>query len=207
MTNDVLASPRAARLVLVRHGESDGNRRNIFTGWRDLDLTSRGREEALYVGTQLQSSGIVFGAAFSSVLRRARSTAVLILEQLGQALEVCASSALNERNYGELTGIDKAYAVSRWGTEQIQSWRRSFESRPPGGESLKDTAQRVLPFYRTQILPHLVRGESCLVVAHGNSLRALVMEIEHLSPEEIEKVEIRTAEIRIYPIEREAGAL
>ncbi|HTV79802.1 MAG TPA: 2,3-bisphosphoglycerate-dependent phosphoglycerate mutase [Steroidobacteraceae bacterium] len=195
--------PEPARLVLVRHGESHGNHQNIFTGWRDLDLTARGKGEAWAVGTRLAATGIVFGAAFTSALKRARDSASIILERLGQDVKIYSSAALNERNYGELTGLDKAEAATRFGAEQVRLWRRSFERRPPGGESLKDTVDRVVPFYCAQILPHLGAGESTLIVAHGNSLRALVMNIEHLSPSKIEKLEFRTGEIRIYP--RQSG--
>jgi 2,3-bisphosphoglycerate-dependent phosphoglycerate mutase len=201
MGTDPCAPRAGGMLVLVRHGESQGNRRNIFTGWRDLELSAHGREEALAVGDRLAAAGTVFDAGFSSALKRARETASIILQRLAQTIEVRASSALNERDYGELTGLSKSEAATRWGVEKIQLWRRSFDLGPPGGESLKDTANRVLPYYRAEILPHVLRGECVLVVAHGNSLRALVMTLDGLDSREIEGVEIRTGEIRIYQID------
>jgi 2,3-bisphosphoglycerate-dependent phosphoglycerate mutase len=198
MTTDPRPAAAGGLLVLVRHGESEGNRRNIFTGWRDLGLTERGRDEALAVGNQLAAAGMVFDSAFTSALKRSQETALIILQRLGQTVEMHASSALNERDYGELTGLNKSDAASRWGAEQVRQWRRSFAVRPPGGESLKDTAGRVLPFYRLEILPHLAHGERVLVVAHGNSLRALLMALDGLSVHDIEQVEIRTGDIRAY---------
>jgi 2,3-bisphosphoglycerate-dependent phosphoglycerate mutase len=165
-------------------------------------LTARGRDEALAVGNQLAAAGMVFDSAFTSALKRARETALIILQRLGQTVETHASSALNERDYGELTGLNKSDAASRWGAEQVRQWRRSFAMRPPGGESLKDTVERVLPFYRLEILPHLAHGERVLVVAHGNSLRALVMALDGLSSHDIEQVEIRTGDIRAYRCDR-----
>lgn len=171
---------------------------NIFTGWRDLPLTARGRLEALAVAEALATAHIGFDAAFSSALGRTRETASIILGRLGLALKNRASSSLNERDYGELTGMNKADAAARWGAEQVRLWRRSFALRPPGGESLADTAARVLPFYRSDILPLLMSGQRVLVVAHGNSLRAMIMMLDAIDTQVIERVELRTGEIRCY---------
>lgn len=188
-------------LVLARHGESEGNLKNIFTGWRDLPLTDRGQEEARQIGVRLATAGIGFDLAFCSALGRARQSANIILRELGQSVEMKASSSLNERDYGELTGLNKTDAAARWGTEQVRLWRRSFDQPPPGGESLRDTAARVEQFYEIEILPHLVAGQRVLVVAHGNSLRALIMRLEELDSKQIEGVELRTGEIRAYLID------
>ncbi len=193
-------------LVLSRHGESEGNRLNIFTGWLDLPLTEQGQSEARALAERLAKAKICFEAAFSSRLQRARQTASIILDSLGQDIGIESASALNERNYGDLTGLNKATAVDRWGAEQVRLWRRSFELRPPHGESLRDTTLRVAPFYNNHILPLLLIGKHTLVVAHGNSLRALIMIIESLSAVAIETVELRTGEVRIYEFDR-AGAI
>jgi 2,3-bisphosphoglycerate-dependent phosphoglycerate mutase len=199
----VRGSASAGLLVLARHGESDGNRLNIFTGWRDLPLTDRGRHEAEVLGDRLASAGLRFEAAFSSCLSRARESAAIILERLGQKDIVQSTAAFNERNYGDLTGLNKDEAAQLWGAEQVWLWRRSFELRPPGGESLRETANRVLPFYEHDIRPLLTRGQHVLVVAHGNSLRALIMKLQVVSPAEIETIELRTGEIRLYEVDRD----
>jgi 2,3-bisphosphoglycerate-dependent phosphoglycerate mutase len=195
---------REGLLVLVRHGESEGNRLNVFTGWRDLPLTPRGREEALAVADKLVSAGIGFEVAFTSALGRARETASIIVNRLGQPVEIRSSASLNERNYGELTGLNKTDAAERWGAEKVRLWRRSFELRPPGGESLQDTAARAVPFYRTAILPHLLCHDRVLV--HGNSLRALIMFLDSLGPAAVERVELRTGEIRLYRVDSQGKA-
>lgn len=194
-------------LVLVRHGESEGNQNNIFTGWRDLPLTERGRAEAREVASRLATAGIGFDVAFCSALGRARESADVILRELGQSAEIRASSSLNERDYGELTGLNKTDAAARWGAEQVRLWRRSFDQRPPGGESLRETAARVVSFYQDEILPLLVGGQRVLVVAHGNSLRALIMKLEGLGSKEIEGVELRTGEVRSYLIDSKGVVL
>jgi 2,3-bisphosphoglycerate-dependent phosphoglycerate mutase len=189
---------RTSTLVLVRHGESQGNRQNIFTGWRDVDLTDRGIAEARQVGAALVQDGLRFGAAFSSALTRAHRSARIILDGMASALEIDASPALNERDYGELTGLDKDAARARWGAEQVQRWRRSYEVAPPGGESLRDTAARVLPFYIHRILPAVMRSGPALVVAHGNSIRALAMALEGIAPADISSFEVATGEVLLY---------
>lgn len=186
-------------LVLVRHGQSEWNLKNLFTGWRDVDLTAAGVEEARAAGRKLKAEGLRFDVAFTSALKRAQRTLDLMLEELGQtALPVIRDQALNERDYGDLSGLNKDDARKKWGEEQVHIWRRSYDVPPPGGESLKDTAARVLPYYIAEILPRVLRGERVLVAAHGNSLRALVMVLEKLSPEQILKREIGTGVPLIY---------
>ena len=186
-------------LVLVRHGQSEWNLKNLFTGWRDVDLTDKGVAEAQAAGRQLKTLGLRFDVAYTSALVRAQRTMDLMLEELGQrSLPVIRDQALNERDYGDLSGLNKDDARKRWGEEQVHIWRRSYDVAPPGGESLKDTAARVLPYYIQDILPRVLRGERVLVSAHGNSLRALVMVLDHLSPQEIVKHEIATGVPLIY---------
>ena len=186
-------------LVLVRHGQSEWNLKNLFTGWRDIDLTDKGVAEAQAAGRQLKALGLRFDVAYTSALVRAQRTMDLMLEELGQrSLPVIRDLALNERDYGDLSGLNKDDARKRWGEEQVHIWRRSYDVAPPGGESLKDTAARVLPYYIQDILPRVLRGERVLVSAHGNSLRALVMVLDHLSPQEIVKREIATGVPLIY---------
>lgn len=186
-------------LVLVRHGQSDWNLKNLFTGWKDPDLTPLGVEEAKAAGRALKETGYRFDVAFTSALKRAQHTLDLMLAELGQRdLQIIKDRALNERDYGDLTGLNKDEARKRWGPEQVHLWRRSFDVPPPGGESLKDTAARVLPFFETDMLPRVLRGERVLVSAHGNSLRALIMSLEGLSGEEILKRELATGVPIIY---------
>jgi 2,3-bisphosphoglycerate-dependent phosphoglycerate mutase len=186
-------------LVLVRHGQSEWNLKNLFTGWRDVDLTDKGVAEAQAAGRQLKALGLRFDVAYTSALVRAQRTMDLMLEELGQrSLPVIRDQALNERDYGDLSGLNKDDARKRWGEEQVHIWRRSYDVAPPGGESLKDTAARVLPYYIQDILPRVLRGARVLVSAHGNSLRALVMVLDHLSPQEIVKHEIATGVPLIY---------
>ena len=186
-------------LVLVRHGESDWNKKNLFTGWRDVDLTEGGVAEARAAGRKLKAQGLKFDVAFTSALKRAQRTLELILEELGQKnIPVIKNQALNERDYGDLAGLNKDDARAKWGEQQVHIWRRSYDVAPPGGESLKDTAARVLPYYLQEILPRVLRGERILVSAHGNSLRALVMVLDRLGPTEIVKRELGTGVPMIY---------
>jgi 2,3-bisphosphoglycerate-dependent phosphoglycerate mutase len=186
-------------LVLVRHGESEWNKKNLFTGWRDVDLTEAGIAEARTAGRKLKAQGLRFDVAFTSALTRAQRSLTLMLEELGQQdLPVFKDQALNERDYGDLVGLNKDDARVKWGAEQVHIWRRSYDVAPPGGESLKDTAARVLPYYISEMLPRLLRGDNMLVAAHGNSLRALVMVLEHLSPQQIVKRELATGVPLIY---------
>ncbi len=186
-------------LVIVRHGQSVWNLENRFTGNVDVDLTALGREEARSAGKKLK--GIPFFQAFTSLLRRAEETLTLILEETGHPdLPVTRDEALNERCYGSLQGMNKSEMAEKYGADQVAVWRRSYEIRPPGGESLRDTADRVIPYYRSAIEPLLRQQENILIVAHGNSLRALMMELEKLSPQAIEEVDIATGIPRLYTL-------
>jgi 2,3-bisphosphoglycerate-dependent phosphoglycerate mutase len=180
-------------LVLVRHGQSEWNLTNQFTGWKDVDLTPTGIEEARAAGRALKAQSIRFDVGFTSVLKRAQRSLDLMLEEMGQeSIPVFRDLALNERDYGDLSGLNKDDARARWSEEQVRIWRRSYDVPPPGGESLKDTAARVLPYYIQEILPRVMRGECVLVSAHGNSLRALVMVLERLSTTQILDRELAT---------------
>jgi 2,3-bisphosphoglycerate-dependent phosphoglycerate mutase len=180
-------------LVLVRHGQSEWNLTNQFTGWKDVDLTPTGVDEARAAGRALKAENIRFDVGFTSVLKRAQRSLDLMLEEMGQEnIPVFRDQALNERDYGDLSGLNKDDARKRWSEEQVHVWRRSYDVPPPGGESLKDTAARVLPYYIQEILPCVLRGECVLVSAHGNSLRALVMVLERLSTTQILDRELST---------------
>jgi 2,3-bisphosphoglycerate-dependent phosphoglycerate mutase len=186
-------------LVLVRHGESEWNLKNLFTGWKDIDLTANGIAEARAAGRKLRAQGISFDVGFTSALIRAQRSLDIILEEMGQTrIPVFRDKALNERDYGDLSGLNKDDARAKWGAEQVHIWRRSYDVAPPGGESLKDTAARVLPYYIQEILPAVLRGKRVLISAHGNSLRALVMVLERLSTSDILKREIGTGVPLIY---------
>ncbi len=188
-------------LILVRHGESEWNLKNLFTGWKNPPLTEKGVAEARRAGRTLKSAGIVFDTAYTSALVRAQQTLDLMLEEMGITdLTIIRNKLLNERDYGELTGLNKDDARARWGEEQVLIWRRSYDVPPPGGESLKDTAARTLPYYEREILPRLAHGETVPVVAHGNSLRSIVMAVEGLTPDQILKREIATGEPIVYRI-------
>ncbi len=186
-------------LVLVRHGQSEWNLQNLFTGWKDPALTEKGVGEAKAAGQRLKAKGLKFDLCFTSALSRAQNTLQLILAELGQTgLPETRDEALNERDYGELTGLNKDDARARWGEEQVHIWRRSYDVPPPGGESLKDTLARSLPYYMHKIQPHVLEGKSVLVAAHGNSLRSLIMAIEGLTPEQILKRELDTGVPVVY---------
>src|SRR5215472_4055324 len=188
-------------LVLVRHGQSEWNLENLFTGWKDPDLTEQGIAEAKDAGRKLKAQGLKFDISFTSVLKRAQHTLDLMLVEIGQTgLKTRKNLALNERDYGDLSGLNKDDARKRWSDEQVHVWRRSYDVAPPGGESLRDTAARVLPYYIQEILPRVLRGQRVLVTAHGNSLRALVMVLDRLSPAEIVKREIGTGVPLIYQL-------
>ncbi len=190
-----------ASLVLVRHGQSQWNEKNIFTGWKNPDLTELGIKEAIKAGIALKRSGYKFDLMFTSVLLRAIRTGKLILEELDQKdLKVIENEALNERDYGDLSGLNKDEARERWGSDQVHTWRRSFDTPPPQGESLKNTAERVLPYFSENILPLMRKNREIVVVAHGNSLRALVMHLDNLSPDEVVRLEIPTGMPICYQI-------
>ena len=180
-------------LILVRHGQSEWNLKNLFTGWKDPALTEKGIAEARSAGQRLKAKGIKPDVCFTSVLSRAQHTLQLILEELGQkGLPETRDQALNERDYGELTGLNKDDARKKWGEEQVHIWRRSYDVPPPGGESLKDTLARVKPYYEKAIWPEIIKGKNVIVAAHGNSLRALIMVLEGLSGDEILQRELAT---------------
>lgn len=186
-------------LVLVRHGQSDWNLKNLFTGWRDVDLSPKGVEEAKEAGRRLKARGLSFDVAFTSALIRAQRTLDLVLAELGQeGLPTAKDQALNERDYGDLSGLNKDDARKKWGEEQVHIWRRSYDVAPPGGESLKDTVARALPYYCQNILPEVLRGRRTLVAAHGNSLRALVMVLDKLTPKTIPQMELETGVPLVY---------
>lgn len=186
-------------LVLVRHGQSDWNLKNLFTGWRDIDLTEKGVAEAREAGRKLKAQGIKFDVAFTSSLKRAQRTLDLMLTELDQTtIPIFKDQALNERDYGDLVGLNKDDARKKWGEEQVHIWRRSYDVAPPGGESLRDTLARTLPYYVTDILPRVLRGERVLVAAHGNSLRALVMVLDKHTPESITRLNLDTGVPMIY---------
>ena len=193
----------AGTLILVRHGESEWNLKNLFTGWKNPDLTEQGIEEARAAGRKLKAAGYRPTVFYTSALVRAQHTLDLILEELGIVnVVITRNQALNERDYGDLSGLNKDDARAKWGEEQVLIWRRSYDVPPPGGESLKDTAARTLPYYEDRILPVVRAGETVLVAAHGNSLRSMVMAIEGLTPDEILKRELATGEPVIYRISK-----
>ncbi|MGL4286385.1 MAG: 2,3-bisphosphoglycerate-dependent phosphoglycerate mutase [Phreatobacter sp.] len=188
-------------LVLTRHGESEWNLKNLFTGWKDPGLTPRGVDEARRAGRELKALGISFDIAFTSALSRAQHTCELILEEIGQPnLATIKDWRLNERDYGDLSGLNKAETAAKYGAEQVHIWRRSYDVPPPAGESLKDTVARVLPYYVGEILPRVMRGERVLVAAHGNSLRALVMVLDGLDAETIPSMELKTGVPLVYKL-------
>ena len=186
-------------LVLVRHGQSEWNLKNLFTGWRDVDLSEQGIAEARAAGRKLKAQGLRFDVAFTSALIRAQRTLDIMLDELGQrGIPVLKDQALNERDYGDLVGLNKDDARKRWGEEQVHIWRRSYDIAPPGGESLRDTAARVLPYYIQEILPRVLQGKRVLVSAHGNSLRALVMVLDRHTTESIPKLNLDTGVPMVY---------
>ena len=186
-------------LVLVRHGQSEWNLKNLFTGWKDPGLTELGVKEAIGAGRKLKEQGLTFDVAFTSVLTRAQTTLDLAQKEMGQTgIPITRNLALNERDYGDLSGLNKDDARAKWGEEQVLVWRRSYDVPPPGGESLKDTLARTLPYYVQEILPCVLRGQRTLVAAHGNSLRALIMVLEKLTPDQILKRELGTGAPVVY---------
>src|SRR3954462_5621777 len=186
-------------LVLVRHGQSEWNLKNLFTGWKDVDLTETGVAEARAAGRKLKAQGLSFDVAYTSALKRAQRTLDLMLEEMGQTgIPIIRDQALNERDYGDLVGLNKDDARKKWGEEQVHIWRRSYDVPPPGGERLQDTLEGALPYYVQEIQPRVLRGERTLISAHGNSLRALIMVLESPTPEQILKRELATGVPIIY---------
>jgi 2,3-bisphosphoglycerate-dependent phosphoglycerate mutase len=194
------------RIVLLRHGESQWTLENRFTGWIDVPLSPKGEEEARAAGHKLK--GYTFDRAFTSVLTRAVETLRIVLEVIGQtAIPIEKDQALNERMYGDLQGLNKAETAKKYGEHQVKLWRRSYDIRPPGGESLKDTADRVLPYYERRIKPVMLNGETILIAAHGNSLRALVMHLDNLTREEVLELNIPTGAPLLYEFDAEGAVL
>lgn len=182
-----------SNLVLVRHGQSEWNEKNLFTGWKDPGLTELGYEEAKKAGELIKATEIIFTSMFTSALKRAQLTGEIILKGIGQVgIPVIKDQALNERDYGSLSGLNKDDAREKWGNEQVHIWRRSYDMPPPDGESLKNTAERVLPYFNELVMPMIFNGDNILVAAHGNSLRALIMQLDKISEENIVKLEIPT---------------
>ena len=180
-------------LILVRHGQSEWNSKNLFTGWKDPGLTELGVKEAKDAGKLIADKGILFNLMYTSMLTRAQKTGDLILQEMRHPeITIIKNEALNERNYGSLAGLNKDDARKKWGDDQVHIWRRSFDIPPPDGESLKDTAERVLPYFKSEIMPKVIEGSSILIAAHGNSLRSLIMELDSISSEEIVNLEIPT---------------
>lgn len=184
---------KSRNLILVRHGQSEWNAKNLFTGWKDPGLTDQGVSEAKNAGKLILEQDIEFDVMYTSMLSRAQKTGDIILGILNhKEIPIIKNEALNERHYGSLAGLNKDDARKKWGDEQVHIWRRSFDIPPPDGESLKDTADRVLPYFKTEIMPKVISGSSILIAAHGNSLRALIMKLDSISPEDIVKLEIPT---------------
>jgi len=184
---------KSRNLVLVRHGQSEWNAKNLFTGWKDPELTDQGLAEAKNAGKLILDESIQFDFMYTSMLSRAQNTGDIILRVLNhKEIPIVKNEALNERDYGSLAGLNKDDARKKWGEEQVHIWRRSFDIPPPDGESLKDTADRVLPYFEAEIMPKVISGSSILIAAHGNSLRALIMKLDSISSEDIVKLEIPT---------------
>ena len=180
-------------LILVMHGQSEWNSKNLFTGWKDPGLTELGVKEAKNAGKLIANKGILFNLMYTSMLTRAQKTGDLILQEMRHPeITIIKNEALNERNYGSLAGLNKDDARKKWGDDQVHIWRRSFDIPPPDGESLKDTAERVLPYFKSEIMPKVIEGSSILIAAHGNSLRSLIMDLDSISSEEIVNLEIPT---------------
>ena len=216
-------------LVLIRHGQSEWNKKNLFTGWVDIDLSKKGKNEALLAGLELKKRQLVFDMAFSSALKRAIQTMEIVLEQMNlKRIPTVKAWQLNERHYGALQGQNRQNVIDQYGIKQVHKWRRDFETAPPplkpnqifekselykmlkqipNGESLKDTQQRVLPFWEKKILPHIQNEKSVLLVAHGNSLRSLIKKLENISNKEISSVEIKTGQPLIYKLDKNMNIL
>ena len=194
-------------LILIRHGQSEWNALNQFTGWKDPGLTAKGVEEAHNAGRIINNLKINFDLVFTSALIRAQNTAEIILKEINQPLSTIKNQALNERNYGDLAGLNKDDARKRWGDEQVHIWRRSYDIPPPGGESLKNTGERVLPFFMKEILPQVCKGKNVLVAAHGNSLRSLIKFLDNISDEDIVKLEIATGAPIHYVINEDGSVM
>ncbi len=187
-----------AQLCLLRHGESLWNKENRFTGWVDVPLTDFGREQAEKAGLSIKKEGIQFQVAYTSVLDRAIETLEIVMKEIQQKIPVIKDSALNERMYGDLQGLNKADTAKKYGEEQVHIWRRSYDIKPPNGESLEDTQKRTIPFFLNCIMTDIKEGKNVLVSAHGNSLRSIVMYLDNLSKEQVLSLELPTGLPIIY---------
>ena len=195
-----------AQLIIFRHGQSLWNLENKFTGWVDVELSAKGIEEAKSAGTKLK--GYTFDYAYASDLKRAQNTLSLALETANHSpLVPVYHKALNERMYGDLQGLDKLETANKYGEDQVKIWRRSYDVPPPNGESLKDTADRVIPYFEKEIIPKLKAGKNVVIAAHGNSLRALIMYLEKMTPEQILEFEIGTGQPRLYELDKDMNVL
>jgi len=195
-----------AQLLIFRHGQSVWNLENKFTGWVDVELSPKGIEEAKQAGFKIQN--LHFDHSYSSSLLRAQNTLIIALKTANHLeIPITFDKALNERMYGDLEGLDKTETAKKYGEEQVKIWRRSYDIPPPNGESLKDTAARVLPYFKDEIIPKLKEGKSIVIVAHGNSLRALIMFLEQMTPEQILEFEIGTAQPRLYELDENMKVL
>ena len=190
-----------SKLIILRHGESEWNKLNLFTGWEDVSLTDQGKIEAKLAAFAIQNLKVDVNHAYTSALKRAKDTLEIVLYILKKDIPIISDQALNERNYGSLTGMNKDEARNKWGDEQVKLWRRSYNVAPENGESLKDTCERTIPYFKKNILPKLYDGENVIITAHGNSLRSIIMYVEELSEEEIISVEITTGIPIVYEYE------
>lgn len=196
-----------AKLVIIRHGQSQWNLENKFTGWVDVELAPKGIEEAKAAGKKLKEKGLTFDLAFTSSLKRAQNTLDLALAEMNLVIPITKNEALNERMYGDLEGLDKDETRKKYGEEQVKIWRRSYDIQPPNGESLKDTAARVIPYFEKEIAPLLKQGKNIIIAAHGNSLRALIMKLENLTPAQILEVEIPTGAPKLYELNNDLSII
>ena len=190
-----------SKLIILRHGESEWNKLNLFTGWEDVNLTDQGKIEAKLAAFAIQNLKVDVNHAYTSALKRASKTLEIVLNILKKDIPIISDQALNERNYGSLTGMNKDEARNKWGDEQVKLWRRSYDIAPENGESLKDTCNRTIPYFKKNILPKLHDGENVIITAHGNSLRSIIMHVEDLSEEAIVNVEITTGIPIVYEYE------
>ena len=190
-----------SKLIILRHGESEWNKLNLFTGWEDVNLTDQGKVEAKLAAFAIQNLRVDVNHAYTSALKRASKTLEIVLYVLKKDIPIISDQALNERNYGSLTGMNKDEARNKWGDEQVKLWRRSYDIAPENGESLKDTCNRTIPYFKKNILPKLHDGENIIITAHGNSLRSIIMHVEDLNEEAIVSVEIATGIPIVYEYE------
>ena len=190
-----------SKLIILSHGESEWNKLNLFTGWEDVSLTDQGKIEAKLAAFAIQNLKVDVNHAYTSALKRASKTLEIVLYVLKKNIPIISDKALNERNYGSLTGMNKDDARNKWGDEQVKLWRRSYDIAPENGESLKDTCNRTIPYFKKNILPKLHDGENVIITAHGNSLRSIIMHVEGLSEEAIVNVEITTGIPIVYEYE------